>query len=219
MKVGIVTVTHQSDELRPNGLQLVTRLVNSTADIQYPFECVVVDNASPEPITIPNVDIIRVEDQTIYGLTGGWELGLQHLLSKSCDLIIICNDDLFFNETINTFVEQIEKHPERDKSIYGPLSNGILTGVQRASKPDGIIRELTGREQNMVNGFMFAFTSTFYNTFKKANGDLFNKEKYPWGGNEEEFQRRIWSQGAKSFVIGHCWVSHEKIRGWKQFNR
>lgn len=219
MKIGIVTVTHQSDVLRPNGLELVTRLVDSLSCLNYKYECVVVDNASVIPIQIPAVNIIRVEDQTIYGLTGAWELGLKKLIDLNCDICIISNDDLYYNDTINEFINQINIHSDKLISVYGPLSNGILAGIQLAQKPNNIITELTGNQHNMVNGFMFAFTKEFYLNFKKTNGELFDKENYPWGGNEEEFQNRIWAAGGKSFVIGHSWFAHEKIRGWKQFKR
>ena len=55
-------------------------------------------------------------------------------------------------------------------------------------------------------------------TIKCANvqiKQMFDKYNYPWVGNEEEFQHRIWQEGGRSFVIGNCWVFHEKIRGWK----
>lgn len=217
MKVGIVTVTHQSDELRKNGLELVTRLIDSLSCLKYEYECIVVDNASTHPIRISGINIIRVDDQLTYGLTGAWELGLQKLIELECDICIISNDDVYYNETINDFIEQITKHPDNLISIYGPVSNGILSGIQFANKPNNIITELTNNHGNMVNGFMFAFTKEFYLKFKKSNGDLFDKENCPWGGNEEEFQKRIWAQGGKSFVIGQAWIAHDKIRGWKQF--
>lgn len=219
MKIGIVTVTNQSDELRPHGLELTMRLVNSLSHLNYDFECVVVDNASTNPIDIPMTHGIRIEDQTVFGLTGAWELGLRKLIELNCDIYLICNDDLYFNETINQFIYQIINHPDKLISIFGPVSNGILSGIQLQNKPSYEIIELTNNFSNMLNGFLFAFTKEFYHKFKKSNGEMFNKEEYPWGGNEEEFQKRIWSLGAKSFVITHCWVSHNKIRGWKQFKK
>jgi hypothetical protein len=217
MKIGIITVTHQSNEFRPDGYSLVKNFINSINCLTHEYKCIVVDNASTVPIELNNTTVIRVEDQLIYGLTGAWEIGLRAAISNECDVIIINNDDVEYNTSVNTFISEIISHTSNKDAIYGPLSNGILGGIQYAKQPTGHITELTNNFNNMVNGFMFAFTSDFYHKYKKQNGELFDKENYPWGGNEEEFQRRIWALGGKSFVLGNCWVSHKKIRGWWQF--
>lgn len=219
MKIGIITVTHQSDEYRPYGIELVTNFIQSLVNISYDYECIVIDNASTTPIQYPNVHILRVDNQHIYGLTGGWELGLQKALQLDCDIIIINNDDLIYNNTINKFISYIADDIDNNITVYGPVSNGILSGVQLQNTPINSIYNLTNNIHNMINGFMFAFTKNFYLNFCKENGDLFDKDNYPWGGNEEEFQTRVWASGAKSIVIGNCWVEHKKIRGWKQFNK
>ena len=69
----------------------------------------------------------------------------------------------------------------------------------------------------MCNGFFMGFNKNFVNKYKQTNGMLFNEE-YPWGGNEEEFQKRVWKQGAKSIVNKSCFLHHTKLRGWVQFN-
>ena len=217
MKIGILTITHQSDELRPNGFELVTKFVNSLSNIEYEYECVIIDNSSPNDIIIGNTKVIKIEDQTKYGYTGAMEIGSKYLIENGADLVILNNDDLFYNKTINNFIQNIINHPYKDISVFGPVSNGILGGVQHHNQPTNQIIELTGNINNMVNGFMFAFTKEFYAKFQKSNGDLFNKEEFPWGGSEEEFQKRIWDLGGRSFVIGHCWVDHTKIRGWHVF--
>lgn len=220
MKVGLVSVTHYSEVLRPKGLKLITNFINSLKYLtDYDYECIVIDNASSYPIVLDGVTVLRIEDQSIYGLTGAWEIGLSKAINSNCDIVIINNDDLEYNSTINDFITSIINHPYNHISVYGPISNGIKSGVQLNSKPIGKTIELTNNTSNMINGFMFGFTKNFYHTFKKSDGCLFNKEQYPWGGNEEEFQKRIWSLGGKSFVLGNCWINHEKLKGWQQFNK
>ena len=124
-----------------------------------------------------------------------------------------------YNESINKYISYILNDRFNDKCIYGPVSNGILGGVQLQSNPIESIFDLTNNESNMINGFMFGFTKQFYLNFRKETGDLFDKENYPWGGNEQEFQLRIWKLGARSIVVGSCWVGHKKIRGWQQLNK
>lgn len=219
MKVGIVTVTHQSENLRPYGLELVTEFINSLKCLKYEYECIVIDNSSTVTLNLhDNIHLLRIEDQLIYGLTGAWEIGLQKAIELGCNIIIINNDDLIYNETVNSLITFIISHSENEISLYGPVSKGILGGKQLSSRPINQVIELTNNTSNMLNGFMFAFTDSFYHKFKKDNGELFNKELYPWGGNEEEFQKRIWKLGGKSFIIGQCWIDHKKLRGWKQFS-
>lgn len=219
MKVGIVSVAHHSKVLRPNGLDLIKKFVKSLKCIKYDYTCIVVDNASETPLKIENVNVIRIDNQDIYGLTGAWEVGLRKAINMNFDIIIINNDDIEYNDSVNNFIDDIIKHPYNQISVYGPLSNGIKSGVQLQKSVTNEVIELTNNTGNMINGFMFGFTKNFYYTFAKTDGCMFNKERYPWGGNEEEFQRRIWKSGGRSFVLGSCWVNHIKLKGWQQFKQ
>lgn len=218
MKIGIVVTTHHSDKLRPNGEELINNFCKSTSCISYKFNIYVYDNASPTPISIsyPNTKLIYIKDQTLKGLSGTWNSGTQSAISDGCDIIIISNDDVEINKSVNTFIKEISNHRHNGVGIYGPVSNGVLSGVQRRNGPINQVIELTGNKNNMVNGFFFGFTKEFYHKFKKENGNLIDEKNFPWGGNEEEFQLRTWEKGARSFVLGNCHIFHHKFRGWKQ---
>jgi hypothetical protein len=220
MKIGIVVTTHYSENLRPNGNELIQNYCQSAQCINYPFTVYVYDNASTKKlngINYPYVKVIRVEDQTLRGLSGTWNDGIQLAIKDNCDLIIISNDDIILNNSVNTFIKNIYNHEYNNISMYGPVSNGILCGIQLQPKPVNNIIELTGNlHSNMLNGFFFGFMKNFYYNFKMLNGNLIDEVNFPWGGNEEELQPRIWKQGGRSFVIGHCHLFHHKIRGWKQ---
>jgi len=212
MNVGIIVTTHQGS-LRTNGQQLIDNFVNSCNAINSEYKVYVYDNSSETPITLDNqcVTITYVEDQTVRGLTGTWNDGVNQAVQDGCDIIIVSNDDVTINDTINNFISNITD----DNTIYGPTSDGILSGVQKQSKPGNGTIDLTNNKSNMLNGFFFGFTRNFVYNYIQTNKQLFN-EDYPWGGNEEEFQLRTWKQGAKSLVIKSCWLQHVKIRGWKQ---
>lgn len=222
MKVGIVVVGHYSQKYRPTGQFLLLKFCDAFDNISFQHECnlYIIDNASTDPLITLGLSkyhrYVYINDQTKTGLTGAWNLGTLMAYHDNNDLIIICNDDIQFDESINNFIRDIETYDDRDISIFGPVSNGILSGVQRASQKNHQIYDLTFNESNMVNGFCFAFTRKFYEHFKLDDTKLFNEIDYPWGGNEEEIQRRIWLKGGKSIVLGSCFVYHEKIRGWKQ---
>ena len=223
-KVGIVVTTHYSKELRPQGATLIGNFVDSVKHVLqnstsiFEYKIYIYDNSSTQSIGITSSDtceLYYVEDQTKRGLTGTWNDGAKRAIEDGCDVVLISNDDVQVNTTVDTFVNNILEHRDSRNSIYGPLSNGILSGVQRARKPTYGWYNLTGNVHNMVNGFFFGFTKEFYERFKDEDGNLFN-EDYPWGGNEEVFQKRIWEQGGMSWVDGHCWIFHRKLRGWKQ---
>lgn len=223
-KVGVVVTAHYSEELRPQGDILIQNFVTSVKNVLqdstsvFEYKIYLYDNASTKSIGITpseSCEIYYVSSQTERGLTGTWNDGVSRAIEDECDIVIVSNDDVQVNTTVDTFVNNILEHRDSRNSVYGPLSDGILGGVQRARKPTYGWYNLTGNESNMVNGFFFGFTKEFYERFKDGGGSLFN-EDYPWGGNEEEFQKRIWKQGGKSWVDGHCWVAHKKLRGWKQ---
>ena len=218
MSVGIVVTTHYSDEYRPNGDELIKNYCKSAVCLTYPFKLYVFDNASTKPLSgIEDYEYVQlnyVEDQTIRGLSGTWNDGVIQAINDGCDIIILSNDDIELNETVNRFIDHIYNHEFNEKSIYGPVSKGILGGVQYQTTPVNSIIELTNNNNNMVNGFFMGFTKEFYHNFKMENGNLIDEDNYPWGGNEEEFQKRIWLDGGRSFVIGNCWIEHKKIRGW-----
>ena len=218
MKIGIIVAAHHSDKLRPNGEELINNFCKSVSCINHEFTAYIYDNASPIPINIsyPNVKLIYVKDQTLRGLSGAWNSGTQLAISEGCDIVIISNDDVEINKSVNIFIEMINNHKHNEISIYGPVSNGVLSGVQKRNEPIDQIIELTGDKNNMVNGFFFGFTKKFYHKFKMENKNLFDEDNFPWGGNEEEFQLRIWKKGARSFVLGNCHIFHHKFRGWKQ---
>ncbi len=217
MNVGIVVTTHYGDKYRPNGNELIQNYCRSAECLTYPFKLYVFDNGSEkqlDKLDYPYVNLTRVENQHLRGLSGTWNDGIKNAIKDGCDIILISNDDVELNDSVNTFISEISLHQHNAIGIYGPLSDGVLGGVQKQSTTIKGSVELTNNRQNMLNGFFYGFTKEFYNTFKMEDGNLIDEKNYPWCGNEEEFQIRTWAQGARSFVLGSCHIFHHKIRGW-----
>lgn len=222
-KIGFVVTTHYSVGLRPNGKELIQGFVESVHEtmtrIPFGYKIYVYDNASVEPLGLPKdkkVEVTYIKDQTKRGLTGTWNDGVKKAFEDGCGVVVVSNDDVRLTGSFIFFLADISNHMHNDISIFGPVSNGILGGVQKQSGPVKKQWDLTGNEKNMVNGFLFGLTKSAYDKFKDDKGFLFDEENHPWGGNEEEFQKRIWKEGGRSYVLGRCWVYHEKIRGWKK---
>ena len=223
-KVGIIVTTHHGDELRPNGAELINRfLYTLSQSIKYEYVVYLFNNASPNIIPInfeaKNVTINYeyIVNQKTRGLTGTWNDGVSKAIADHCETILICNDDIMFNETINDFIMEIKSHPNNDNSIFGPVTNGVLSHYQLREEPSNTIIRFDV-EGHVLNGFCFGFQSKVFDKFKYAGNLLFNPEIL-WGGNEEEFMNRVKQLGGELFIVETCWIHHDKIRGWKQLEK
>mgnify|MGYP003647310948 CR=1 FL=1 len=210
----------------------------------YDYTVFLFDNSSTEKFPLsnyPNIDIryTYVEDQTIRGLTGTWNDGVITAFNEGYDRIIVSSDDLIFNRSLNYLIANIVD----DDTIYGPLCQpgGLMAPdshtfggnvldknmgklhPQASDKPIAELIDVTGKgevgeipsEGHIIGGFLFGFTRNFYDKYKMEDGLTFNSgKKYMWGGQECEFQLRLWKKGVRSVLVGASWIYHEKIRSW-----
>jgi hypothetical protein len=220
-KVGFVVTTHYSEEYRPQGNEFIGRFCKSLNDFcKFDFNLYVVDNASVLDLVLPdNAIVLQVNDQTINGITGAWNLGIHKAYEDGCDIIINCNDDLWFNNTINKFISFIYNNMSEDV-IYSALTNGVLGGSQKSLKPKfgKQIKECKDAE-TCINGFFFAMTNRHYEKYQFTKDKYFNKDNKfnggdgKWGGQEGQFIENS-EKGLFGIVVNECFVPHTKLRGW-----
>ena len=223
--IGFVCVMHKS-KLRLNGFKLIDDFINSLYKFcKKDFILYLFDNGSDEKYKVPNyLNIMyeHIKDQTLEGLARPYNEGIKKAVKDGCDIIVIANDDLIFNETINKFFGIIENHKHNKIGLYGPLTNGINKNksFQEANIPGKGIRQITKVKGSfgVLNGFMFAFTKEFYQKFKMFNGEMFDPTRL-WGGGERALRRRIIPIGARMFIIKDCWLKHIKLHTWPMFRR
>ena len=241
MKVIFSVTYHYSKNLRPNGANFLSEYLKTLSDsAKFNFGVVIVDNQSEINLSdwskkIPCVsDYIRVEDQSLTGLTGAWNVGIKRA-SELGDIIINTNEDLVFNESINTFVDEIVSDSERSRTIYGPLSNGVgelahphqFSNSARDEIPILLEGKCTNDERagkggfsEILNGFFLGFTKEFYHTFKTGD-DLFpivhknNRGDGKWGG-QEGLMIEWGESGSLCKIIPKCWIDHAKIRSYRR---
>jgi len=229
VKVGFCVTNHYSEQIRPNGRVLLQSYLDSVhASCKYPYEMIIVDNASVNELDPnfmpPNFTYHYVKNQNIGGLTYAWNLGIREAVRLGCDVIFNTNEDLVINETINNFVETIWNHEHKDISIYGPVSNdeGVSTHHQRREGAGDKLIETTndpwdGRNGYALNGFFYGFTKNMVEKFW-MDGNLFSTEKWcSWNGQEIEIHDRCWPQGMRSFIAEQCFVEHMKLKDWQHF--
>jgi len=224
MKVGFAITSHYSDEIRPQGREILDRLIESIiTNCEYDFNIVIVDNQSEHELSYPDDDrisYIRIDDQYEKGLTGAWNVGIKECYDLGCKLILNCNDDLWFDDSINKLIGYVENDMNED-IVYTALTNGIWNHPQQSDKPQSGTHTLHcgGDMDNTVAGFFFGFTNEHYDKYKFTEDEYFNKDnKYNggdgiWGGQEGQFQENA-EKGMCGLIVKECFVKHDKFRHW-----
>jgi len=208
--------------LRRIGFDLIDNFIKSLYKYcAEPFNLYLFDNQSDEKYSVPkymNLTYTYIKDQSIRGLYVLND-GIENAVKDDCDIIILVNDDVVFNETINNFIHTIYNHKYKDIGLYGPLTNGILQNrsYQKTNKAGKGIREITklGKPLGILNGFCLGFTKEFYYKFRSSNGNIAESSD-KWSGGEKRLIRVMKRRGGKVFIVKDCWLYHHKIRGWKQ---
>ena len=229
MKIGICVTTHRSQNIRPQGKKLLDTFLNQfkNSNFKYDYTIYVSDNESSIPYKYPNninLKIIPIQDQSINGLTGAWNLGLNEAYKGGCDILWNFNDDVVPNNSINKFIKFIEQYPNKDNTLFGPLSdNGGSFSPNTSSGPKvgyQILNIKPNSWDNLPNGFSFGFTKKFYEKYRFNENEFFplnhklNGGDGKWGGQEGYFSI-ISEFGAKACLVNECWLQHTKLRAWE----
>lgn len=230
-KVAFVVTSHWSDEIRPQGGDLLTRYLDSIYNhCIFPYEVYVVDNQSQYKLPIdsyPNLHYIRIEDQYKKGLTGAWNVGINKAYEDGCDIIFNCNDDLFFSESINQLITYIQEDYSADL-VYSTVTNGILPGPFESQRSE---KALEGRKtlafsawNSVLNGFFFGFTREHYEAYRFEEDSYFplkhknDQGDGKWGG-QEGYWVELGHKGVRGLVYRDIFVEHTKLRAWKTAKR
>ena len=202
-KVGFICLMHMCKDCSRNSFDIINNFIESLYKFcKRDFILYLFDNGSDEVYKVPsysNIKYIKIEDQTIRGLAGPYNDGIKMAVEDNCDLIILVNDDITINYTVNIFIDTVMNHEFKDISVYGPLTNGMhINSHQLANQPSEGIREITNEDYQFadINGFLMGFTPEFYHLVKLDNGDFCDMNK-KWGGGEEIMQDRARERGER----------------------
>lgn len=212
-----VFITYQDENIRPYGHDLLNESIQSLESSleSGSFDIVIVDNGSQEEYKGPYRDVYNFyyKDKDEFGLTGGWEFGLEKALELNHELIAISNDDIIFNETLSSLEKLITEEPNFPNAVYGIKSNKGKTFPQQ------VYRGKSSKEYSAVNsrwtvhGWFFCIHKSLYDK-RGEDGKFFDFERPFWGN--ERFQKRLWSLGVKSIIINNCYVSHKHLGSWRK---
>jgi len=221
-KIGFVVTCHWSSKIRSNGNELLAKFYTTLKEnVQYSISIYIVDNQSEFKLDIPSeAKYIRIDNQYESGLTGAWNVGLLAAYNDGCDIIINCNDDLWFNDTINKFIKYLSIDYNKD-IVYTALTNGVIGGPQYATKPSSGIRKVSCNVgSDIVNGFFFAFTKEHYETYRYNNLQYFPlNHEYDGGDGKWGGQEGYWvilsKLGVYGVIVLDTFIPHTKYRAWK----
>tara|TARA_B110000211_G_scaffold30001_1_gene30374 strand:+ start:3781 stop:4560 length:780 start_codon:yes stop_codon:yes gene_type:complete len=236
MKVGFVITCHQSKEHSPFGYNLCYDAIESIISfVDCPYEIVIIDNESEGGsltedsfsfLSRDNVHYKYIEDQSILGMTGAWNLGMKMLYDLGVDVMINSNEDIEVDDTINNFIIEIYNHKNRENGLFGPKTNiGGAAGnrSQECEKfeknLDNSVVEFKGgpkeRPDNVsyISGFFTGWSRDFYEKFRVGE-NIWCYDRpgrwTRWAGQEHEIYDRCFDFGMRCYVINSCFVFHKK---------
>ena len=182
-------------------------------------------NESKDPITLnlknifPSIEIIYVENQQKEGgLTGTWNKGIDKCFENNCDIIIVSNDDILFDNSISHICLEAAKLKPEDMIYLGPNSNKpgnesnkIQLGLPQDKNP--VLCTYNKHVWN-INGFLMVFTRDVL-VANKFDEKYYFDPKYPFGGNETEWFNRFKKIGGKGMIVPRTYIYHYKLKRWR----
>jgi len=250
-KIGIVVAYHNfvNKFILPCLESILTHVHQDKLVCVFDNESNHVDNAQVAEFCQkhPGFLYVRVDNQMANGgLTGAWNRGINLCLQQHCQTIFVINDDILIDDSWRCLVDAVVD----DGVIYGPVTNNpghawvdpkkrwsfrhllFKRGKVQLSDAGQGENELPQRV-GFVNGFCFGCTA---NTFVSNRYDEkhFFDPGFPFGGNESEFQLRLFNLQPASdknrnkktlsdlaahhqaIVVPRCYVYHYKNHAWKK---
>jgi len=212
---------------RENGRILLKSCLDSLKEsAEFEYDVVIVDNASSN--LVDNIDIplnynYIYNDDDEFGVTRGWNLCASFSYMNGNDFIVVCNDDIIFNKSINNFfvdvnrIEDVFTDLKLEDILFGVTSPG---GTNQHSsdyyKPNSFY-DITNGPHPVSGGlhvWFMGFSRLYYEKYQ-VKGKLFDVEDiYPWGSNEQ-FQNEHRSRGSKQIIIGSTMVEHGFGGSWR----
>tara|TARA_Y100000022_G_C13236645_1_gene370199 strand:+ start:722 stop:1450 length:729 start_codon:yes stop_codon:yes gene_type:complete len=182
-----------------------------------------------------NFEVIYISDQKKNnGLTGTWNQGINRLLSKeliktnnfNCKVITILGHDTFVNSSITYILDAALKAQEnKELSYFGPLyksskENNFLLWQDEFKYKSYVNKNNCLYFKYIVGSFFTIPVNTlikniFYKSLFSNNHQYFDEDKYPFGYNEVDFNKRLRNIKGKSIIIPECIIEHTTIQSWK----
>ena len=170
------------------------------------------------------IQVIYIEDQISNGgLTGTWNQGIDLCLKNKCDIIILSNDDILFDSSINNILWSCYKSKDEMK-YFGPTSNNPgadrFNVCQYSLSPEKCEPRLALYKNFPcnLNGFFMVFSKKVL-IQNKYNSQYYFDPKYPFGGNEMEWFKRFTKKRGIGFIVPETFIYHYKLCSWRKHSK
>ena len=172
----------------------------------------------------PHVTIKYIPDQRITGgLTGTWNMGIDMCFANGKDIVILSNDDILFDNSVYYILKEACSTSADHLKYFGPVTNNpgaaYCNRAQLAMCP--VYKTSYEGWNNAgveLNGFFMVFPKHTLLKNKYSARHYFDP-RYPFGGNETEWQHRVMKKGGKAVVVPSTFIYHYKLAGWKNSQR
>ena len=191
---------------------------------------VVYVNESEDPITLnikdtfPNIEYIYINNQNKNGgLTGTWNQGIDKCFENNCNIIILSNDDILFDNSIKHIVNEAYNNYDK-KLFFGPLTNNPgpseinkILQYSLESKNSNFYEAKINSKYKNINGFFMVF-SDYVLKLNKFNDKFYFNPKFKFGGNEVEWFERFLNKKGKPIIVPKTFIYHYKLKSWRNNN-
>ena len=206
---------------RAEGRLLLKDFIDSLEDsLKIKHDVLIVDNASFSILTevdvALNYNYISLDDDD-FGLTRAWNIAANFGYMNGNDYILVCNDDITFNESINNLFETIEQSdmPAED-TLWGILTDCTSQSGYHFSKDIGngfidVTNEI-GPVDGGLHGWFYCFHRSYFKKYA-IDGKLFD-ETWQWSGGER-FQHAHRAKGGRQCIALSTLVQHGALGSWR----
>ena len=188
---------------------LAVTLTSLTAqDLDEPYEVIVVDDGSSDstPAVIERAGVKTIRNESPHGPNAARNSGTR---TAAADLIALVDDDIDAPQGwLRAFVEGAARHPDAE-AFGGPIrarfDGPAPGGCGRESPP---ITTLDLGPDDVEAELVWSANMLFRRRAFERVGPF--DEGLPTGGDEEEWLRRLRSQGGKVVYIADAWLEHRR---------
>ena len=162
-KIGVVITTHGY-----NGIYVIQCIECYLRHIPDTYIVLFV-NESSDPMILnikdnfPTIEYIYIHNQNKFGgLTATWNSGINLCIKNNCSIVILSNDDIFFDNTINYIIYDALNCSNNDMKYFGPITNNpgptisnkfLQYGLHALNKQS--YEAIYNKKKHNINGFSY----------------------------------------------------------------
>ena len=219
--IGVVITTHGNNGIYVR--QCLECFLRNTPNAYIVF--FVNESSDPKILSIekdyPNIHYIYNEDQNLSGgLTGTWNKGIDICIQNNCNIVILSNDDIFFDDSIKYIINEAFNCNEDELKYFGPVTNNpgpsIYNKKTQYSKSSiyklPYVCKINNNLLN-INGFFMVMPVHVLKKNMYDENHYFDPKK-PFCGNETEWFIRSKKINCIPMIVPKTFIYHYKLKSW-----